>query len=113
MGSEIPSQLVKYIAVRDARIMKTQPWSTYPLRMAFDELLTRGVVRMGGRASCGGKVDPTWQEFGWFNEIIRKAVALGYRITVTPIKQPNKSPTMAGGFWDENEYSLVNQDQTP
>jgi hypothetical protein len=41
-----------------------------------------------------------------WNEIIAKAKKLGYRIEVTSEKQPNKSPTTAGGFWNENVYTL-------
>ena len=103
-NANINPALEKYIATRD-RKMK-DPVSNSPLREQFIELLARGKVEVGGRSSCGPRVDPTWTFFTAWNEIIRKANALGYGITVTPVKHANKSPTMAGGFWHSNVYSL-------
>jgi len=96
--------LEKYIATRD-RKMK-DPISNTPLRERFNELLARGKVEVGGRSSCGPRVDPTWTLFTAWNEVIKKANALGYRISVTPVKHGNKSPTMAGGFWYSNIYEF-------
>lgn len=97
-------KLEKYIATRDRR-MKS-PFTTTPIQEQFDELVKRGTVEVGGRASCGSSVDPTWAFFCAWNEIVRKAVSLGYLIDVTPVKHANKSPTMAGGFWNSNIYTL-------
>ena len=97
-------KLESYIATRDKR-MKS-PLTATPLRRQFDELLERGQVEVGGRASCGGAVDPTWLFFTAWNEVIRKAASLDYKIEITPVKHANKSPTMAGGFWNSNIYKL-------
>jgi hypothetical protein len=99
------AKLEKYIATRDKR-MKS-PITTTPLREQFEELAKRGEVEVGGRTSCGGPVDPTWLFFTAWNEIVRKAAALGYRIEVTPVRHANKSPTMAGGYWNSNIYRLT------
>lgn len=98
-------KLEKYIATRDRRMKN--PLSATPLRREFDNLLTRGKLEVGGRASCGGSVDATWLFFGAWNEIVRKAETLGYQINVEPVKHANKSPTMAGGFWNSNIYTLI------
>jgi hypothetical protein len=103
----IPTTLQRYIDVRDARIAKIRPWSPTPIAQAFNELLATGKTIMGGRASCGGKTDPTWTVFQFWNEVVRKAQAMGFVIERVNIKQPNKSPTMAGGFWNEAEYRLA------
>ena len=104
---QIAPALEKFIATRDKRHIKYDPMGrTDWMRETFKELHEKGVVRVGGRASCGGKIDPTWMTFTLWNEIVRKAQSLGHPIEVQSIKQPNKSPTMAGGFWNENEYTL-------
>src|SRR4051812_12163378 len=99
------AKLESYIATRDKRMKN--PITATPLRKQFDELLERGQVEVGGRASCGGSVDPTWLFFTAWNEIVRKAKALGYFIEIESVKHANNSPTMAGGFWNSNIYKLV------
>jgi len=100
-------RLAAFIATRDRRIAKKQPWSTTPLRDLFRELLARGAVVVGGRASCGSPVDPTWVTFTSWNEVVSKACAAGFQIDVTPVKHGNGWATKARGFWNENEYRLV------
>lgn len=97
-------KLKKYIETRDRRMKN--PLSTTPLLRQFEELLRVKKVEVGGRASCGGGVDPTWLFFTAWNEIVRKAVSTGLEIAVEPVKHANKSPTMAGGFWNSNIYTL-------
>ena len=99
--------LEKYIATRDKRMKN--PVTKTPLREQFDELLSRRSVEVGGRASCGGAVDPTWLFFTAWNEIVRKAQTLGYEISTESVKHANKSPTMAGGFWNSNIYTLKSE----
>jgi hypothetical protein len=79
---------------------------TPPIKEKFIELLQKSSVVAGGRASCGGTVDPTWVFFTLFNEVIRKATSLGYKIKVQRIKCENAYATIKGGFWHENEYTL-------
>lgn len=97
-------KLQSYIATRDKRMK--HPISDTPLFDQFKELQERGQVEVGGRASCGSSCDPTWAFFTAWNEIIKKAQSLGHVIEVTPVKHANKSPTMAGGFWNSNIYRL-------
>lgn len=103
---DIHESLRKFVATRDARIAKTQPWSTTPLADYLHVLLAKGVVRVGGRATCGTYTDPTWKIFGAWNEVVRKARKLGYAISETDIPQPNAWATKAGGFWNESEYRI-------
>lgn len=100
-------RLVAFIATRDKRIAKKQPWSPTPLHDLFSELLARGSVTVGGRSSCGGSVDPTWVKFTAWVEVVRKARAAGFQIEEEPIKHGNGWATKAGGFWNENEYRLT------
>jgi len=100
-------RLVAFIATRDNRIAKKQPWSPTPLSDLFHELLARGTVKVGGRASCGSTVDPTWVMFTSWGEVVRKARAAGFQIEEESIKHGNGWATKAGGFWNENEYRLT------
>ena len=100
-------RLSAFIATRDRRIAKKQPWSPTRLRDLFHELLVRGVVIVGGRATCGTSTDPTWIEFTAWNEVVRKARGAGFDIAEIPIKHGNGWATKAGGFWNENEYRLA------
>lgn len=100
-------RLVAFIATRDKRISKREPWSPTPLSDLFHELLTRGIVKVGGRASCGGTVDPSWVKFTAWGEVVRKARAAGFKIEEESIKHGNGWATKAGGFWNENEYRLT------
>jgi hypothetical protein len=107
MTNSINPVLEKYIATRDKKIMASSSIEfTPPLNDYFQELLTKGSVIVGGRASCGSGADPTWKKFTAWNEVVRKAQKLGYSITVKNRLQKNGSPTRSGGFWNENEYVL-------
>jgi hypothetical protein len=99
-------KLATYIATRDKRIAKEQPWNRTELADAFAELCKGGAVKMGGRATCGTSVDPTWRVLVMWKEVVRKARSYGYVITEEPIKQGNSWATKAGGFWEESEYRL-------
>lgn len=105
--SEVPAKLASFIATRDKRIAKDQPWSPMPLAQTFRELLAKGAVKVGGRATCGTKTDPTWKIYRLWGEVVRKARTMGYVITESDIKHGNGWATKAGGFWDETEYTLV------
>jgi hypothetical protein len=97
--------LASYIRTRDQRIAKDHPWNKTPLLDYFIELLKRGQVRVGGRATCGTYTDPSWKVFRAWNEVVRKARQIGIEIAEENIKQPNAWATKAGGFWEEREYS--------
>ena len=101
------SRLRSFIATRDRRAAKDTPWSPTPLSAHFGDLTAGKTVKVGGRASCGGRVDPTWTAFTLWGEVVRKARALGYQIEETNIKHGNGWATKGGGFWDEREYRLT------
>lgn len=103
----VPPKLASYIATRDRKIAGFWPHAPNHLRELFDELLTRGVVRVGGRSTCGGS-DHTMSAFRLWGEVVRKARALGYDITeVNCGSQRNAWATRGGGFWNESEYRLI------
>jgi hypothetical protein len=104
-------KLTSFIATRDRRIAKKQPWSPTPLRDLFTEMLKNGCVKVGGRATCGISVDPTWTIFTSWGEVVRKARAEGFAIAEASIKHGNAWATKAGGFWNESEYTLASVTQ--
>jgi hypothetical protein len=101
---ELAAELSAYIGTRDRRIAKEQPWNTTPLLDYFKEMLAKGSVRVGGRATCGSYADPTWRAFRAWNEVVSKARKLGIAVAEEHIKHKNAWATKAGGFWDEREY---------
>lgn len=102
----MPAALSSYIATRDRRIAKLRGYDLSPMHKSFAQLLERGCVNVGGRASCGSPVDPTWVELMCWNEIVRKARRLGYAIEEISLKQDNAWATKSGGFWQESEYRI-------
>lgn len=100
-------KLASYIATRDRKIATFWPHAPNHLRDLFGELLTRGVVRVGGRSSCGGS-DHTMTALRLWNEVVRKAREIGYDIKETDSRgQRNAWATRGGGFWNESEYCLI------
>lgn len=105
----LPAALDKYITTRDKRLGRWE--GDAQLRTLFNELLQRKKVRVGGRSTCGVWVDASWEVFTAWGEVVKKAVKLGYDISVTPLPQKNGNPTVAGGWWYENEYYLHHKGQ--
>lgn len=104
---DVPAALASYIDTRDKRIAKFWPHNHNFLREQFQELLSRGVVRIGVRSSCGS-LDPTMAAFSMWNEVVRKAKRLGFQISEENVGgQRNAWATRAGGFWNESEYRLT------
>lgn len=102
-------KLQKYIAARDKNL---KSWQAHPLLDHFNKLLKQGEIEVGGRSTCGSSVDPTWKEFNFFNEIVKKANSLGYEITVEPVKHGNGWATKSGGWWHSNIYKLIKLPET-
>ena len=110
MSTPVLDKLRSFIDTRDRRIAKASGYPCAPLTQHFDRILDGQTVCVGGRASCGGKVDPSWVEFTAWNEVVRKARQLGLDIKQVPIKHGNGWATKARGFWDENDYQLATRD---
>jgi len=102
----IHPKLETYIATRDKRISKFWPHDRTHIRDLFVRLLEKGSVTVGGRSTCGGS-DPTMHAYRAWNEVVRKARALGYQITEEQVRGlGNAWATRGGGFWNETEYRL-------
>lgn len=104
---EIHGVLRKYIATRDRRIAKDSPWSPTTLMDTFHNLVARGEVTVGGRATCGSYRDPSWTVYILWREVVQKAKTVGYDIQEETIKHGNGWATKAGGFWDEKRFTLA------
>lgn len=104
---EVEKKLASFVATRDRRIAKASGYERTPLAEHLSRLLAGQTVRVGGRTSCGGKVDPSWIELTAWNEVVRKARSFGMEVEEVPIKHGNGWATKAGGFWNENDYRLL------
>lgn len=102
----VAAKLQGYIETRDRRCAAASGWNRKPITEHFARLMRGETVRVGGRASCGSKVDPSWVEFTAWNEVVRKARDMGIQIKERPIKHGNGWATKARGFWNENDYAL-------
>jgi hypothetical protein len=102
----IHPKLETYIATRDKRISKYRPYDRTHIRDLFVQLLKKGEVTVGCRSTCGG-TDPTMHVYRAWNEVVRKARALGYQITEEPVRGiGNAWATLGGGYWNETVYRL-------
>jgi hypothetical protein len=111
MGYLYHPKLDGFIFTRDKRAAKSAGYAKAPHSENFARLVAGQQVVVGGRATCGSKLDPTWAEFTAWKEIVHKARSLGFVIEETPVKHGNAWATKAGGFWDENQYRLVTTPQ--
>jgi hypothetical protein len=105
--ADVDARLLSFIATRDRRIAKSQPWSPTPIADNFRELLDRGEVVVGGRTTCGKHTDASWEVYTLWNEVVCKARKLGIHIQAEGIKHGNAWATKAGGFWDEKRYTFA------
>lgn len=107
----IPKNLMSFIKTRDKK-SNVYHYRKDEISFLFNELLTKGEIKTGGRSTCGKHVDNSWKTFTMFNEVITKAKKIGYKIEVVHIKQDCKYATLAGGFWHENLYKLKGNYET-
>lgn len=106
--TEIHPKLQAYIATRDRRIAKARPWSPTPLADHMAKLQRDGSIEVGALIHCGSAApNPSLVEYRLWNEVTKKARALGMKIEETDVKHKNGSPTQNGGFWESREYRLV------
>lgn len=107
MQDKLRERLKKYAATRDKKVIEAYGWGAEPpITSRLERLLAGEVVIVGGRSTCGGKVDPTWVELVSWREVVRKVVAAGIPVDEEPVKQKNAWATKCGGFWDEYKYRV-------
>lgn len=73
----------------------------------YDALIRGEKVEVGYRAGCGIK-DKTHKVFEEWLKIIKSLRKDGFIINEYNVLHPNKSPTMAQGFWNSVIYSINN-----
>lgn len=73
----------------------------------YEKLIRGEKVEVGYRTSCGTK-DKTHKVFEEWLKIIKSLKKDGFNINEENVLHANKSPTMAGGFWNSIIYSIKN-----
>lgn len=73
----------------------------------FHKLINGESVEVGYRAGCG-RTDRTHKVFKEWLKIIKSLRKDGFIVEEKNIIHPNKSPTMAQGFWNSVIYSIKN-----
>lgn len=71
----------------------------------YSSLINGKNVEVGYRAGCGKK-DKTHKVFDEWLKIIKSLKKDGFIINQENVTHPNKSPTMAQGFWNSIIYSI-------
>lgn len=71
----------------------------------YSSLINGKKVEVGYRASCGKK-DKTHKVFEEWLKVIKSLKKDGIIINEENVLHPNKSPTMAQGYWNSIIYSI-------
>lgn len=71
----------------------------------YNNLIKGDSVEVGYRAGCGKK-DKTHNIFNEWVKLIKSIRKDGFTISEKNVTHANKSPTMAGGFWNSIIYTI-------
>ena len=80
-------------------------YNSTQIQRDYQNLLDGKKVEVGYRAGCGKK-DKTHKIFEEWIKIIKSLKKDGFLINEENVVHPNKSPTMAQGFWNSIIYSI-------
>lgn len=80
-------------------------YSSSQIQRDYKCLIDGNKVEVGYRAGCGAK-DKTHKVFEEWLKIIKSLKKDGFIINEEKVIHPNKSPTMAKGFWNSIIYSI-------
>ena len=82
-------------------------YNSSQIKNDFENLINGQKVEIGYRAGCGKK-DKTHKIFEEWLKVIKSLKKDGFIINEENVVHPNKSPTMAQGFWNSIIYSIKN-----
>lgn len=71
----------------------------------FLKLTEGNKIEVGYRCGCG-KIDDTHKIFKEWLKVLKSLKKDGFIISEKNITHPNKSPTMANGYWNSIIYSI-------
>lgn len=80
-------------------------YNSTQIQRDYFSLINGQKVEVGYRASCGKK-DKTHKIFEEWLKIIKSLKKDGFVINEENVLHPNKSPTMAQGYWNSIIYSI-------
>lgn len=80
-------------------------YNSTQIQRDYLNLINGQKVEVGYRAGCGKK-DKTHKVFEEWLKIIKSLKKDGFIINEENVNHPNKSPTMAQGFWNSIIYSI-------
>lgn len=80
-------------------------YNSTQIQRDYQNLIDGKKVEVGYRAGCGKK-DKTHKIFEEWIKIIKSLKKDGFLINEENVVHPNKSPTMAQGFWNSIIYSI-------
>jgi len=80
-------------------------YNSTQIQRDYLNLINGQKVEVGYRAGCGNK-DKTHKVFEEWIKIIKSLKKDGFIVNEENVVHPNKSPTMAQGFWNSIIYSI-------
>ena len=80
-------------------------YNSTQIQRDYLNLINGQKVEVGYRASCGKK-DKTHKVFEEWLKVIKSLKKDGFMINEENVLHPNKSPTMAQGYWNSIIYSI-------
>lgn len=98
-------QTLKLVQTAKEKERTINEYASNQIENDFNNLLLGKSVEVGYRAGCG-RTDRTHKVFKEWLKVLKSLRKDGFIIEEKNVLHPNKSPTMAQGFWNSIIYSL-------
>ena len=98
--------LISKASELDAKIDSIRGYSARDLQRDLNNLIEYGRVEVGWREACG-KTDISSKSYREWKKIIKMLEKEGIKIDQISVIHPNKSPTMAQGFWNSIVFTII------
>lgn len=106
MTKIIITEKIKTFIEKKDKILNKNRWEENALSYNFERLIKFNSVEIGWRNACG-QTDHTVKVYReWLKLVKLLEKDQGIILKQENIKHPNKSPTMAQGFWNSIIYSI-------
>lgn len=102
----ISERTLKIVETANQKTSLICGYTSSQIKNDFENLIKGQKVEVGYRAGCGKK-DKTHKVFEEWLKVIKALKKDGNTINEENVLHPNKSPTMAQGFWNSVTYTLL------
>jgi len=106
MKLEISENIIAQINEQNNKVNELCGYPSNDVRNWFKDLQEQGSVIVGYRAACGS-TDRTMKVYRIWIKVVKILSKNGFKLLEENVTVINKSPTSAGGFWNEVRFSLA------